>query len=210
MNLGAPWRDLRGLRIRPDRQHHRHRPPEGEWRKGGTQAQAIERSRGGLTTKIVALADALGNLVHVVLLPGQRHDTVGVPPLIKGVAFGTLLGDKAFDVDGSRADLDARGAAAVIPPKANRKAQINLDRDMYRWRHLIENTFVKLKEFSAVATRYAKTDTSYAASITSPPPSSRHDDRQQALVHSKKFQALLQLPKRKFLYIFSSKCLEFL
>jgi transposase len=36
---------------------------------------------------------------------------------------------------------------------------------MYRWRHLIENTFAKLKEFRAVATRYDKTDTSYAATI---------------------------------------------
>ncbi len=131
----------------------------------GGQGQAIGRSRGGLTTKIVALADALGNLVRFVLLPGQRHDTVGVPPLIEGVAFGALLGDKAFDVDWLRADLDARGAVAVIPPKASRKAQINLDRDMYRWRHLIENTFAKLKEFRAVATRYDKTDTSYAATI---------------------------------------------
>ena len=34
---------------------------------------------------------------------------------------------------------------------------------MYRWRHLIENTFAKLEEFRAVATRYDKTDTSYAA-----------------------------------------------
>jgi len=34
----------------------------------------MRRSRGGLTTKIVALADALGNLVRFVLLPGQRHD----------------------------------------------------------------------------------------------------------------------------------------
>ncbi len=32
-------------------------------------------------------------------------------------------------------------------------------------RHLIENTFAKLKEFRAVATRYDKTDTSYAATI---------------------------------------------
>ena len=133
--------------------------------QGEAQAQAIGRSRGGLTTKIVALADALGNLVRFVLLPGQRHDTIGVPPLIEGVAFGALLGDKAFDMDWLRADLDARGAAAVIPPKANRKTQINLDRDMYRWRHLIENTFAKLKEFRAVATRYDKTDTSYAASV---------------------------------------------
>ena len=41
----------------------------------------------------------------------------------------------------------------------------NFDRAMYGWRHLIENTFAKLKEFRAVATRYDKTDTSYAAAI---------------------------------------------
>src|SRR3712207_382094 len=125
--------------MRPDRRHHQPGPPEDERRPGGTQAQAIGRSRGGLTTKIVALVDALGDLVRFVLLPGQRHDMVGVPPLIEGVAFGALLGDRAFDTDRLRADLDARGAAAVIPPKANRKATIAFDREMYRWRHLIEN-----------------------------------------------------------------------
>ena len=35
-----------------------------------------------MTTKILALTDALGNLVHFVLLLGHRFDTVGVPPLI--------------------------------------------------------------------------------------------------------------------------------
>ncbi len=110
--------------------------------------------------------DALGNLVRFVLLPGQRHDTVGVPPLIEGIVFGALLGDKAFDVDWLlRAELDARGAAAVIPPKANRKAVIAFDREMDRWRHQIENFFAKLKEFRAVATRYDKTDMSFAATI---------------------------------------------
>jgi len=137
---------------------------KGEWRKRGTQTQAIGRSRGGLTTKIVALVDALGNLVRFVLLPGQRHDTVGVPPLIENIAFGALLGDKAFDADWLRAELDAR-AAAVIPPKANRKASLGYDKAMYRWRHLIENYFAKLKEFRAVATRYDKTDTSFRATI---------------------------------------------
>jgi transposase len=103
--------------------------------------------------------------VRFVPLPGQRHDTVGVPPLIEGVAFGALLGDKAFDVDRIRADLDARGAAAVIPPEASREGRFDFDRAMYGWRHLIENTFAKLKEFRAVATRYDKTDTSHAAAI---------------------------------------------
>jgi transposase len=118
-----------------------------------------------LTTKIVALVDALGNLVGFVLLPGQRHDTVGVPPLIEGIAFGALLGDKAFDADWLRAELDDRGAAAVIPPKANRKARLDSDKAMYRWRHLIENYFAKLKEFRGIATRYDKTDTSFRANI---------------------------------------------
>lgn len=36
-----------------------------------------------MTTKIVALVDALGNLVRFVLLPGQSHDLVGVKPLIR-------------------------------------------------------------------------------------------------------------------------------
>src|SRR3954447_9249826 len=149
-----------GLRTSPGRRHPRHRPPKGDRCKGGTQNQAIGRSCGGLTTKIVALVDALGNLARFVLLPGQHHDTVGVRPLIEGVAFGARLGDKAFDADWLRAELDDRGAAAVIPPQVNRKTIISFDRDMYRWRHLIENTFAKLKEFRAVATRYDKTDTS--------------------------------------------------
>jgi transposase len=109
--------------------------------------------------------DALGTLVRFVLLPGQRHDMVGVAPLIQGVSFDALLGDKAFDVDWLRAELDSRGAVAVIPPKTNRKAALTYDKAMCRWRHLIENVFAKLKEFRAVATRYDKTDESFRACI---------------------------------------------
>jgi hypothetical protein len=50
-----------------------------------------------MTTKILALTDALGNLVRFHLLPGHRYDTVGVPPLIDGVSFGGLIADRAFD-----------------------------------------------------------------------------------------------------------------
>ena len=45
-----------------------------------------------MTTKILALTDALGNLVRFVLLPGHRYDTIGVPPLIEGLVFGGLIG----------------------------------------------------------------------------------------------------------------------
>ena len=109
--------------------------------------------------------DALGCLVRFVLLPGQRHDVLGVGPLIHNVCFDALLGDKAFDADWRRAELNQRGATAVIPPKANRKQQFAYDMDMYRWRHLIENYFAKIKEFRGIATRYDKTDTSFRANL---------------------------------------------
>ncbi len=131
----------------------------------GAQTQAIGRSRGGLTTKIVALVDALGNLVRFLLLPGQQHDSVGVAPLLKDLDFEALLADKAFDSNMIRTELAERGAMAVIPPKANRATRLSCDLEMYKWRHLVENFFCKLKEFRRIATRYDKTDTSFAAMI---------------------------------------------
>lgn len=118
-----------------------------------------------MTTKILALVDALGNLVRFLLLPGQRHDSIGVEPLIRDLEFGALLADKAFDSDELRAELDRRGVTAVIPPKANRTQSIACDLDMYKWRHPVENFFTKLKQFRRVATRYDKTDTSFHAMI---------------------------------------------
>jgi transposase len=147
------------------RWHDRAGAPTRHRRKRGTQNQAIGRSRGGLTTKIVALVDALGNLARFVLLPGQRHDSIGVEPLIKDVDFDAFLADKAFDIDWIRAELDDRGALVVIPPKADRARRIPCDFHMYRRRHLVENFVCKLKAFRRIATRYDKTDKSFAAMI---------------------------------------------
>jgi transposase len=109
--------------------------------------------------------DALGNLAHFLLLPGQRHDSVGAEPLLDGIEIGALIADKGFDNDALRQELDARGATAVIPPKADRVRQIPCDFAMYRWRHLVENFFCDLKQFRRVATRYDKTDQSFSAMI---------------------------------------------
>ena len=39
---------------------------------------------------------------------------------------------------------------------------------MYKWRHLIENFFCKLKEFKRIAMRADKTDISFEAMINLP------------------------------------------
>jgi transposase len=118
-----------------------------------------------MTTKILALTDALGNLVRFELLAGQRFDTIGVPPLIEGVEFGALIADKAFDANAIIADLDTRGAKVVISQHSRRASPRRIDEEMYKWRHLIENFFCKLKEFKRIAMRADKTDQSFAALI---------------------------------------------
>ena len=118
-----------------------------------------------MTTKILALTDALGNLVRFVLLPGHRFDTVGVPPLIEGADFDALIADKAFDSNSILAELDARGAKAIIAQHPRRAIARDLDKEIYKWRHLIENFFCKLKDFKRIAMRSDKTDQSFAAMI---------------------------------------------
>ena len=118
-----------------------------------------------MTTKILALTDALGNLVRFHLMPANRHDSIGVHKLIEGLEFGGLIADKAFDSNVIVDELNRRGAKVVISQQSRRRQKLDIDTEVYKWRHLIENFFCKLKEFRRIATRTDKTDTSFAAAI---------------------------------------------
>jgi transposase len=118
-----------------------------------------------VTTKIMALTDALGNLIDFRLLPGQAHDLRGTAALIERLSGGKLLADRAFDANWLREALAKAGTEAVISPKSNRRFPAQFDRDTYKWRHLIENFFGKLKEYRGIATRCCKTDASFTAFI---------------------------------------------
>jgi len=134
--------------------------------KKSGQNEAIGRSKGGLSTKIHALVDALGNPLAFMLTPGQAHDLEGADALLPQMAADTLLADKAFDADKRVIEpLLAAGKTAVIPPKSNRKIQRDYDKEAYKARHLIENFFCKLKQFRAIATRYDKTARNFLAAI---------------------------------------------
>lgn len=118
-----------------------------------------------MTTKILALTDALGNLVRFRLMPGNRHDSIGVPPLIERIEFGGLIADKAFDNNALVAELNERGAKIVISQHPARAQKIKIDAEIYKWRHLIDNFFCKLKWFKRIAMRACKTDSSFASAI---------------------------------------------
>ena len=61
--------------------------------------------------------------------------------------------------------MRARGAKVVISQHPRRSCPLPIDLEIYKWRHLIENFFCKLKEFKRIAMRADKTDQSFSAMI---------------------------------------------
>jgi putative transposase len=137
----------------------------------------LGRSRGGLTTKIHALADAACDLDAVRLTPGQAGDNPQLLPLLDdylasdytevGPLDVRLLGDKAYSHPSTRRELRRRRIKHTIPERrdqiAARKAQGSaggrppaFDADIYKHRNTVERAFNRVKQWHGVATRYDK------------------------------------------------------
>lgn len=77
-------------------------------------------------------------------------------PLLENLNPSAVLANKAYDTNKLREWLDSRGIKAVIPPKSNRKEEIECDYWRYKERHAVEYMFGKLKHYRRIATRYEK------------------------------------------------------
>ena len=124
------------------------------------------RSRGGLTTKIHALVDAIGRPILLKLTAGQAHDGRSAADMFDTLEAGqVLLADRAYDSDALHEALAARGAIANIRLMPNRVKSYPFDADLYKERNFAERCFSKLKHFRAIATRYDKRDDNFLASV---------------------------------------------
>ena len=91
----------------------------------------------------------------LLLTEGQMSDYKGAALMVDALPKAKeLLGDKGYDANWFRQALLERGITPCIPPKSNRKTQIDFDRTLYRSRHKIENMFGKLKDWRRIHTRY--------------------------------------------------------
>ena len=167
--LGESIQDLSGRsgqRVRHDRCNHRQSPPaQRRGSKKGDSNEAIGRSRGGLTTKIHAIVDALGNPLAVSLTGGHVHDVTQAQVLTQEIEPAALLADKGYDSDGFIEHLEVRRIKPVIPPRANRKTPRECDFVLYCERNLVERFFNNIKHFRAIATRYEKTTRNFLAGV---------------------------------------------
>jgi len=132
-----------------------------DYGKNSQEVQALGRSRGGFTTKIHALVDALGNPLRFTLIAGQRHDITQAEPLTVEIPSSTLIADKGYDSNSFVENLKNKQVNPFIPPRSNRKTPREYDEHIYKERHLIECFFGKIKHFRRVLSRFDKTASSY-------------------------------------------------
>ena len=129
--------------------------------------KAVGVSKGGRNIKIHTVVDGLGNPLAFLLSPGNDHDSKHAIPLLAHVDItgSNILGDKAYGAKAIREYIVMHNATYTIPPKNDAKSPWNIDRHLYKERHLVECFFQKLKWFRRVFTRYDKLDSSYMAFI---------------------------------------------
>ena len=103
--------------------------------------------------------------LRVLVTAGSVADCTQAQALTAGFEAGALLADKGYDTDAIVEDAEKRDMVAVIPSKKNRKKKRTHDKHLYKLRHLVENAFLRLKGWRAIATRYAKRQASFLSIV---------------------------------------------
>ncbi|MCW8397290.1 IS5 family transposase [Legionella sp. PATHC038] len=121
----------------------------------GKKHQAIGKSVGGNTTKIHRAVDACRLPIEFQLTGGEVHDAKAASGLIETLPKADYtIADKGYDSEEIRDQIRQKSSTPMIPRKTNSKTgNADIDWGLYKYRHLVENVFARLKHFRAVATR---------------------------------------------------------
>ena len=119
---------------------------------------AIGKSVAGNTTKMHMAVDSYGLPIHFIVSGGEVHDCKAAPQLVSELPLSEyLIADRGYDSKDLRDQIREKGAIPMIPRKRNSTVgNADMDWCLYKYRHLVENVFARLKHFRAIATRYDK------------------------------------------------------
>ena len=101
----------------------------------------------------------------MTLTAAQESDIGQAETLLADHRPEAVIADKGYDKKALVAEIEARGAEAVIPTLANRKEQREIDPHLYRERNLAERFWSKAKQYRRVATRYDKKAINFLAFV---------------------------------------------
>ncbi|BDM62852.1 DDE transposase [Shewanella sp. NFH-SH190041] len=132
-------------------------------------SEQIGKSRGGNTTKIHLAVDSGGLPICFDLSEGQRNDIVLAESLVEQLGeIDTIVCDKGYDSESFRVFVQRKGGKTVI---ARRNYGQDIGKDtmdwcLYRYRHLVENAFARIKHYRAISSRYDKLERNYASMVS--------------------------------------------
>lgn len=129
--------------------------------------QAIGKSVAGNTTKIHMAVDAFGLPIDFEITGGEVHDCKVAPEFIAKLPVAEFtIADKGYDSEEVREIIRSKLSTPIIPRKNNSIiGNADIDWDLYKHRHLVENVFARLKHFRSIATRYDKLKRNYTAMV---------------------------------------------
>nr|WP_282754604.1 IS5 family transposase [Desulfuromonas thiophila] len=127
-----------------------------------TQAQQGQgQSGGGLSTKIHAAVDALGNPVRLILTQGQTLEYTVAKALICGLEAEYILTDKGHDSNDFIQAIHDNGALTVVQLRSHRRKKRYYDRNLYKERNLVELFFQRINKYRRIVTRYDRLAKNY-------------------------------------------------
>jgi transposase len=133
----------------------------------GGEDEGIGKSRGGNSTKIHMAVDSFGLPIEFEITGGEVHDCKTAPKLIAKLPNADyVIADKGYDSETLRKQIEEKGSIPMIPRKENSiVGNEDMDWCLYKYRHLVENIFARLKHFRAIATRYDKLKRNYSSMV---------------------------------------------
>jgi transposase len=88
------------------------------------------------------------------------------PEMLASLSDAYIIADKAYDADAVIAPLQARRCTIVIPARKHRLVPREIDKQLYKERHLVENFFRLIKRPRRVCTRYEKLACTFLSFVT--------------------------------------------
>jgi transposase len=116
----------------------------------------MARTKGGM--KLRMTVEKLGHPLRVLTTEGTEPDCKRALDLVASLDARCILAGKVYDSDKVISSLSTRGIVPVIPPKikSQRSYDNSYDKNIYKKRHIVENTFLRTKAWRSLSTRYFK------------------------------------------------------
>jgi transposase len=108
----------------------------------------------------------LGNLLKVIITPGQRHEVTQAKLLLEDTRNANVIADRGYDSIEIRNQIKKQNCVDTIPSKSNSKLPVEHDEHLYQERHSIECFFGKMKHFRRVFSRFDKSARNFASFVS--------------------------------------------